>query len=79
VANTGNVELRNVRWELPEEARWDLALVSDYPIPLLRPGEHARFPLLIGMGVAAAANITLQAEDDQGEPYERSQLVSIFG
>jgi hypothetical protein len=80
VSNTGNVVLRKIEWDIPEDAHWTLlADLPEYPLRVLNPGQHVRFPLFIALGSATAATITLRAEQDGGAPYEREQLLTIYG
>jgi hypothetical protein len=79
VENSGHVNLHDVSWEIPEEARWlTTDVLPDYPVPLLRPGQRVRVPVVISMGRQLATNIKLHAANPFGEPYEHEQLVSIY-
>jgi uncharacterized membrane protein len=82
VRNAGDVALRNVGWDIPEEARWhdlNTQIIAEYPIPELPPGDHLRVPIVVAMGSQTAVTIHLYGEDPRGELYERNQLLTIYG
>lgn len=80
IRNAGNMPLRQIEWNIPEDARWILlGDLPEYPLRKLDPGEHIRLPLAIAMGSATAVTVTLRAEQPSGDTYEREQLLTIYG
>ena len=69
------VELR------PEVEHWHLLtdVLDAYPISLLEPREHVRFPVVLSWGGGAATRVSLHATTPDGEPYLNTANLSIYG
>jgi hypothetical protein len=82
VANRGNVPLSEVSWELPSSARnWTVmtAVLPAYPVPILEPGDSVRVPVSVSMGGDAAIGLILRAITPDGDAYERTKPISVWG
>lgn len=82
VANRGNVALRQVSWEFPASAQnWSVmtAVLPAYPVPILEPGDSVRVPTSISMGGEAAIDLILRGVTPEGETYERTKPISVWG
>lgn len=81
LSNRGGVSLHDVSFEFTEEARnWHVVtdVLGQYPIPLIEPRAHVRFPMAITMGGVVATTISLKAKTPNGEDYETHVNLSIF-
>lgn len=82
IANRGGVTLKDVILELPAACHnWHLitAVLPSWPINELAPREHVRFPVSISMGGKAIVEARLTATTDEGEPFEQTVKLSIYG
>jgi hypothetical protein len=80
IENCGPITVEHVTCEMPDHARaWQLHTDSmEYPLPALESGESTRLLLLTFVGSPAQVRATLRGEVN-GEPYERTKLLSLFG
>lgn len=82
ITNRGTERLNNIYLEIPDEiANWHLItdVLPNYPIDSLEPLEYARFPMILTMGGPVAIRVKIHAETDEGDPYESSSNLSIYG
>jgi predicted nucleotide-binding protein len=81
VVNRGGITLREVRWELPPDAKnWAIFddVLPKYPIPELPPREHVRVPAAVTMGGPVMIDVTLIATTPEGEPYRTTARLSVY-
>ena len=82
VVNRGNTDVCGVQWELPEGAKnWSVitAVLPEYPIPELLKGDHIRVPVAVMMSGPVMTDLRITAVTADGDPYETSARLSIYG
>lgn len=82
ISNRGNVDILDVTFELPPEARnWGVMsdTLSSYPVKVLEPGDRVSALAAVSMGGPAATEITLRGRTADGEEFEQVRPVSLYG
>jgi hypothetical protein len=80
VTNSGNVELRNVDVEVPEDVKrgFHMHTEGDLPVDVLRPGESVKFPVSLTMGLGRRIfDITLRGDEPGGDALEFPCKISV--
>jgi hypothetical protein len=78
IANVGGSTLKDVYWELDVLAKhnWKIQAgkLQAYPLPELRPGQHAKVPVTISR-LAGLTEIYFFAERPDGRRYKRKKIL----
>lgn len=79
ITNTGNVELRNVDVDVPEDVGGGFSLhTNELPIDVLRPGESVRLHASLSFGLKRSIfDIVVRGESPDGEILDFPSKISV--
>lgn len=81
VVNRGGVPLLNVQWEIRDAQNWHVLtdVLPEYPVAQVQPRDYVRIPVAIALGGPVIADMDLHAETQDGDAYETTVRLSIYG
>jgi hypothetical protein len=82
VTNRGDVDLRDIGWQLPDNAQnWSIMAVvlPQYPFAKLAEGDHFRVPVLVLNPGPVMTDLDVTATKPDGTEYRTTAHLSIYG